>query len=163
MDFIVEFHLWIFWIPYEIHLIPYERPGESEESHLNQLFLLISGGFHEIHQISWVTHWISECGFHSGFCIWNPLDFIWNGTWFQDERPEESHFNQLFLLFSGGLHVNTTGFQSEICQISVKSTKFQVKSVGFHEIRRISCVTKDHLPGIIMPMFNSFYSFQNSY
>ena len=40
------FHLWILWISYEIHLIPYERPGESEESHLNQLFLLISGRFH---------------------------------------------------------------------------------------------------------------------
>ena len=42
------FHFWILWITYEIHLIPYDRPGESEESHLNQLFLLISGGFHEI-------------------------------------------------------------------------------------------------------------------
>ena len=40
------FHLWILWISYEIHLIPYERPGESEECLLNQLFLLISGGFH---------------------------------------------------------------------------------------------------------------------
>ena len=46
------FHLWILWISYEIHLIPYERPGESEESHLNQLFLVISGGLHEICQIS---------------------------------------------------------------------------------------------------------------
>ena len=40
------FHLWILWISYEIHLIPNERPGESEESQLNQLFLLISCGFH---------------------------------------------------------------------------------------------------------------------
>ena len=38
--------LWILWISYEIHLIPYERPGESEESHLYQLLLLISGRFH---------------------------------------------------------------------------------------------------------------------
>ena len=42
----ITFHFWILWISYEIHSIPYERPGESEESHLNQLFLLISGGFH---------------------------------------------------------------------------------------------------------------------
>ena len=40
------FHLWSLWSIYEIHLVPYERPGESEESHMNQLFLLISGGFH---------------------------------------------------------------------------------------------------------------------
>ena len=40
------FHLWNLWISYEIHLIPYERPGEGEECYLNQLFLLISGGFH---------------------------------------------------------------------------------------------------------------------
>ena len=40
------FHLWILWMLYEIHLILYERLGESEESHFNHLFLLISGGFH---------------------------------------------------------------------------------------------------------------------
>ena len=39
------FHLLILWISYEVHLIPYERPEEGEECHLNQLFLLISGGF----------------------------------------------------------------------------------------------------------------------
>ena len=52
MDF-TGFHLWILWILYEIHLIPYGRPGESEESHLDQLFLLISGGFH-----------VKSAGFH---------------------------------------------------------------------------------------------------
>ena len=46
------FDLWILWISYEIHFNPYERPGESEESHLDQLFLLISGGFLEICRVS---------------------------------------------------------------------------------------------------------------
>ena len=46
MDFILDFICGYYGIPYEIHLIPYERPGESEESHFNQLFLLFSGGFH---------------------------------------------------------------------------------------------------------------------
>ena len=46
------FHLWILWISYEIHLIPYERLGESEECNLNQLFFLTSGGFHyKFHEI----------------------------------------------------------------------------------------------------------------
>ena len=39
------FHLWILWISYKIHLIPCEIPEASEGSHLNHLFLLISGGF----------------------------------------------------------------------------------------------------------------------
>ena len=78
-DFICRFlcglhyglHLWILWISYEIHLIPYERPRESKESHLNQLLLLISGGFlygfHEIQHnftktkmISWDFKWLHE-------------------------------------------------------------------------------------------------------
>ena len=76
--------IWILWISYEIHLIPYERPGESEESHLNQLFLLISCGFH-----------VKSTGFHwnppdftwnlSDF-MWNPLDFVKSAR-FHDERP----------------------------------------------------------------------------
>ena len=52
MDFIVDFICGFYGFHMKSHLIPYERSGESEESHLNQLFLLISGGFHEIHQIS---------------------------------------------------------------------------------------------------------------
>ena len=47
------------------------------------------------------------------------------------------------------------GLKHEICQISLKSIR--VKSAGFQfEIRRISCVTKDHLPEMVMRIFFPF-------
>ena len=46
------FHLWLLWISYESTLFHMKDKEKGEESHLNQLFLLISGGFHEVCQIS---------------------------------------------------------------------------------------------------------------
>ena len=89
MDFIVDFIYGILWISHEIHLIWYERPGESEESHLNQLFLLISSGFYEICQISFDF-------------MWNPPDFMWfhvKSAGFHDERPLASNSNAYVIIF----------------------------------------------------------------
>ena len=95
------FHLCILCISYEIHLILNERPGESEESRLNQLLLLILGGFH-----------------------WNLLDFMWNPPDFKK---------------TGGFHVNS-----------------------LNKIPRIS-ITKNHLPGMVTPMFSRGYDGYKGY
>ena len=87
--------LWIsLWISYEIHLIPYGRPGESDESHLNQLFLLISGGFyHGFHEIQ---HNITK----SNRISWNPE----NSKYFMKSNrtsPKSTRFHEISQHFTG--------------------------------------------------------------
>ena len=52
--------LWTLWISYETRLFPYERSRESQESHLNQLLLLISGGFMKSNTILLKPKWFHE-------------------------------------------------------------------------------------------------------
>ena len=80
MDFICRI-LWILWTSYELHLVPYDRARKSNESHLNQLFLQISFGFHEICQIVWnladfIMDFMKSSRFHYGFLHWNLPDFM---------------------------------------------------------------------------------------
>ena len=97
---LLQISLWISL--YKIHLIPYEWPRESEGSHFNHLFLLISGGFqvksikcaNEIHnemhneicsdytksagfhEIRWISYEILLVSVKFCWMSWKPPDFV---------------------------------------------------------------------------------------
>ena len=116
-----RFHLWVLWISYEIQLIPYERPWESEESHLNQLFLQVISG-NPLDFRVWISLWISFVDFMD--FIWNPLDSIL--------KDQDKVKNLTSISCSYCFQVD---FLWNLPDIRVKSTEFQVnfmKSTGFH-------------------------------
>ena len=110
----------------------------------------------------------------SGF-QWNLADFIWNPadfTWHLHEISKHiPHFLLGFNVESIGFYVKSTvksimkttmkpAVNNEICihlkSINwnpQKSTRFHMKSAGFHEIQQI---LKDHLPGMVT-LCLSFY------
>ena len=105
-----------------------------------------SSGFHEIHEIRWISPW-------------NPADF----TMKSDVSAKTSDFTRFGVDFmkSAGFHMKSTRFH-EICWISYGFHEIHQISYGFHEIRRISCEIERPLQGIVTMFILTFWIMQFS-